>query len=69
MEIEPDIFDEVKGEAGTLGGLVVEMAGNIPNLGAQLQFESFKFLVEGVDKRRVKRVKVQRLIKNDENDE
>lgn len=69
MEIEPDTFDEVKGEADTLGGLVVEMAGNIPNLGAQLQFESFKFLVEGVDKRRVKRVKVQRLIKNDENDE
>lgn len=58
MDIDPEDFEKVKGEAETLGGLLLEIAGKIPNIGAKLSYKNFNFLVESADKRRIKRVKV-----------
>ncbi|MFO7873958.1 MAG: gliding motility-associated protein GldE [Bacteroidales bacterium] len=53
------IFNEVKGEADTLAGLILEIKQEIPLKGAKLRYKHFEFEVEGVDKRRIKRIKVK----------
>jgi gliding motility-associated protein GldE len=53
-----DIFAEVKGEADTLAGLLLEIKQELPFKGEKVHFRNFEFLVEGVDNRRIKRIKV-----------
>jgi putative hemolysin len=57
-EVEDDLFDEVKGDADTLAGLVLELAGKIPVVGEIVSYAEYTFCVEAADKRRIKRVKV-----------
>lgn len=52
------IFEEVKKDADTLAGLVIELAGKIPQKNERIIFRNFTFIVEAADKRRVKRVKL-----------
>ncbi|MBW6491103.1 MAG: gliding motility-associated protein GldE [Lentimicrobium sp.] len=58
LGIEDRIFAEAKGDSDTLAGLMLELAGKIPEKNESLQFENFTFQAETVDKRRIKRVKV-----------
>ncbi len=58
FELNTDYFEEVKGEADTLGGLLMEMHQDIPDRGDVLNHANFEFKIESADKRRVKRVKV-----------
>ena len=58
LGIEDRIFSEAKGESDTLAGLMLELAGKIPEKNESLKFENFTFQAETVDKRRIKRVKV-----------
>lgn len=58
MNLEDEIFDKVRGEAESIGGLVTELSGRIPLPGEQINFENFVFTVESSDRRRVKRVKI-----------
>ncbi|HSV75892.1 MAG TPA: gliding motility-associated protein GldE [Bacteroidales bacterium] len=53
-----ELFEEIKGEADTLAGLILEMKQELPRKGEKLHFRNFEFQVEGVDARRIKRVKV-----------
>ena len=55
---EIDYFDEVKGDADTLAGLILELKGNIPEKGEVLVYKPYTFSIESVDQRRVKRVKL-----------
>jgi gliding motility-associated protein GldE len=55
---EYELFDEIKGEADTLAGLILEIKQELPRKGEKLHFRHFEFQVEGVDNRRIKRVKV-----------
>ncbi len=57
--IEEEVFSEIRGEADTLAGLILEIKQELPRKGEQLQFKNFVFEVEGVDNRRIKRVKVK----------
>lgn len=58
LGIEDRIFAEAKGDSDTLAGLMLELAGKIPEKNESLEFENFIFQAETVDKRRIKRVKV-----------
>ncbi|QDO93474.1 gliding motility-associated protein GldE [Formosa sediminum] len=59
IKIEDDSnFEQKKGEAETIAGFVLEHSGNFPKLGAKINFENYKFTVEALDKKRIKRVKV-----------
>lgn len=58
LGIEDRLFSEAKGESDTLAGLMLELAGKIPEKNESIQFENFIFQAETVDKRRIKRVKV-----------
>ena len=61
MEIEDNNFDEIRGDADTLGGLILEVTGKIPNLKQKIEYNQFIFTIESVDKRKIKRVKVELL--------
>jgi gliding motility-associated protein GldE len=54
-----DVFDVIRGEAETIGGLTVEIAGRIPTLNETFTCKNLHLTAEQVDRRRVLRVKVQ----------
>ncbi|MFY0688148.1 MAG: gliding motility-associated protein GldE [Cyclobacteriaceae bacterium] len=55
---DSSIFDEVKGESESIGGLLLEINGELPSTGEQIKHQHFKFTVMAVDKKRIKRVRV-----------
>ena len=56
---KPDnLFDDMKGDAETLAGLILEIKGDIPAKGDTFHLEEFDFIVKTVDNRRIKQVKV-----------
>ena len=52
------LFDNIKGEAETLAGLVLEITKKFPRRGQKVSFKGYKFLVEEIDQFRVKQIKV-----------
>ncbi len=55
---EVDYFDEVKGESDSLAGLVLEIEGRIPKIGAVCKIPPYTMVVESADLRRIKRLKI-----------
>ena len=55
---ENDYFDDIKGDADSLAGLVLEVEGKIPKIGNVCVIPPYKILVESSDRRRIKRLKV-----------
>ena len=53
------VFNEVKGDAETLAGLILELKGEIPALHEKIEYEQFIFTIEEVDDRRIKQIKVE----------
>ncbi len=53
------LFSDVKGEADTLAGLILEITKELPKKGETISFGNFEFVIEGVDNRRIKRIKVK----------
>ena len=58
MRLPMDTFDQVKGESESIGGLVLELAGEFPKLDTQITCGDFTFTVVEIDNNRVKSVKV-----------
>lgn len=58
LELDPQIFEEVKGESESLGGLLLELNSKLPKNGTKIEFEEFEFTILAVDSRRIKKVKV-----------
>lgn len=58
LGIEDRIFDEAKGESDTLAGLMLELAGKIPEPSEKFRFGKYVFQAETVDKRRIKKIRV-----------
>jgi putative hemolysin len=57
-DLDDDYFHEIKGEADTLAGLLLEMKGNFPKLNEKLIYQNIDFIVESLDNRRIKKIKV-----------
>ena len=55
---ETDYFDHIKGDTDTIAGLILEKTGIIPKISEEIVFHPYTFIVESVDDRRIKRVKV-----------
>lgn len=65
IELEDDrIFENAKGEAETLAGFILEINGNFPKKSDVITFENYHFVVESLDKKRIKQIKVTILPKN-----
>ena len=51
-------FENQKGESETIAGFVLEISGSFPKLGEKVFFKDYRFVVESMDKKRLKRIKV-----------
>lgn len=58
VAVDEDLFEESKGEAETLAGLILEILGNFPRKGQKVQFAKCLFTIESVDKKRIRQVKI-----------
>jgi gliding motility-associated protein GldE len=58
IQQESNIFDDIKGDADTLAGLILELKGAIPARGEQIFYKQFTFKIEEVDSRRIKQIRV-----------
>ncbi len=52
------VFDDVKGDADTLAGLILELKGEIPKINEEIKCKQFVFTIKEVDNRRIKEIKV-----------
>lgn len=55
--VSDTIFDEVRGDAETIAGLILEIKGYIPSKNDIIIYKQFKFIIDSVDNKRIKRVK------------
>jgi gliding motility-associated protein GldE len=58
LDLPTDTFDQVKGESDSLAGLVLELAGEIPQPGKIVSSGDFEFTVLEVEKTRILKVKI-----------
>lgn len=58
VDVDEDVFESNKGEAETLAGFILEILGNFPKKDQKIAFENCMFVIEAVDKKRVKQIKV-----------
>lgn len=53
-----DEFEASKGESETLAGFVLEISGAFPKRGEKVMFNAYQFVIESLDKKRLKQIKV-----------
>ncbi|KEZ92591.1 gliding motility-associated protein GldE [Nonlabens ulvanivorans] len=56
-ESQQELFDNSKGESETVAGFLLEQTGYFPRKLDKITFEGFTFVVESMDKKRIKQVK------------
>lgn len=66
MRLPIDTFDAVKGESDSLGGLVLEIAGEFPSVNETVVSGDFDFTVLEIEKNRIKSVQITVNYKRDE---
>jgi gliding motility-associated protein GldE len=58
MHLSIDVFDEIRGESDSLAGLVLELIGEIPQIGQLIKSRYFDFTVLEIEKNRLQKIKV-----------
>jgi len=58
MDLETTTFDEAKGDADTIAGLMLELFGQIPKINAESSYNQYRFKIVSVNKRRIKQVQI-----------
>lgn len=58
FNLNEDIFDDVKGEAETLAGLILEIKGDLPRKNDVVTCKGYDFTIKAVDQRRIKQIQV-----------
>jgi gliding motility-associated protein GldE len=67
LDINEELFEEVRGESETLAGLILELTGEIPEKNHTIKFDNYIFRIESADRRRIKEIRVE--ISNKEGNE
>lgn len=63
---DPDLLEQIKGDAETLAGLILSIEGKFPEYQQKIMFDTIEFTIEAMDDRRIKKVKVV-ILHNDDN--
>ena len=58
VDVNEELFENQKGEAETLAGFILEILGNFPKKKQKINFENCVFIIEELDKKRIKQIKV-----------
>jgi len=53
------VFENKKGDSETIAGFVLEQLGYFPKKGSVLKVSNLKFIIEEMDKKRIKRIRVK----------
>ena len=59
VNIEEDLFEDIRGESETLAGLILELTGEIPQKDQIVKYGDFVFRIESADRRRIKEIRVE----------
>ena len=59
LDIDDDYFDESKGMADSLGGLILELLEKIPEKDTKVTYKDIEFTIVDVDERKINKVKVK----------
>ncbi|MEZ4907067.1 MAG: transporter associated domain-containing protein [Saprospiraceae bacterium] len=60
-----NFFEDYKGEADSLAGIILESSGEIPEKGYEIKVNNYRFIVDSVTQRRIEKI----LVKLEDNDE
>jgi len=55
---DESVFEHKKGEAETLAGFVLEISKSFPKIKSKIKFNTFTFVIESIDNKRIKQLKV-----------
>ncbi|NOZ47966.1 MAG: gliding motility-associated protein GldE [Chlorobi bacterium] len=58
VNANPEIFEDKRGEADTIAGMILEIKGEIPKAKEIIEIKNFTFTIEEVNNRRIKKIKV-----------
>jgi putative hemolysin len=58
FNLSQDVFDDIKGDADTLAGLILEYEGEIPEKNKKIFYKQFEFKIESADNRRIKQIRL-----------
>ncbi len=58
VNVDDSLFDSVRGEAETLAGVILEITGRLPSKNDTINHKQFRFTIDSVDNKRIKRIKV-----------
>jgi len=58
LDVEPATFPDVKTETETLGSVLQELQEDLPRIGDQIVLDPFTFIIEAVDHKRIKKIRV-----------
>lgn len=58
LQMDPDEFDSVEGDADTLAGLLLELKGEFPSLHERISYKNYVFEILALDARRILKVKI-----------
>ncbi len=58
LNINDDVFDDVRGESDSLGGLILELENKIPEPGSVIYFGQIRFEIVEADQRKIVSIKV-----------
>ena len=59
LNLQTDHFDEVKEDAETVAGMLLEIRGRIPKAGDEIKYEQFNFRVLSIKNNRIEKVKLE----------
>lgn len=59
LDVAGEQFEEIKGEAETIAGLILEIKGGFPKKGEIIKLKNYEFTIEHLDKRRIHRIKLE----------
>ena len=62
VETDIDVFESVKGESNSLGGLMLELFSRFPKLNEEIRFDKYIFTIFSVSTKKIKIIKVTTLL-------
>lgn len=69
IKIDSGAFDNVKGEADTLAGLILEIKEDFPEVNDVIEFNNYRFTVIEVGNRRIKKIRFEIIEEKESNEE
>ena len=58
LDLDDETFEEVEGDADSIGGLLLEIKGDFPALHERINYQIFTFEVTELDGHRISKIKV-----------